>query len=38
MYDLLYVLGTIVFFALMIAYIAGCASLGVVADAPAEDV
>jgi hypothetical protein len=37
MYDLLYILGTIAFFALMVAYIAGCASLGATADAPAED-
>ncbi len=36
MYDLLYVLGTFVFFALMLAYIAGCAALGA-SDAPAED-
>jgi hypothetical protein len=37
MFDLLYVFGTIAFFALMVAYIAGCASLGAVTDAPAED-
>jgi hypothetical protein len=36
MYDLLYIVGTFVFFALMLAYIAGCASLGA-PDAPAED-
>jgi hypothetical protein len=28
MYDLLYVLGTFAFFALMLAYVAGCARLG----------
>ncbi len=38
MHDLLYVLGTIVFFLLMLAYIAGCASLGAVDDVPADDV
>lgn len=37
MYDLLYVIGTFVFFALMLAYVAGCASLGADADTPAED-
>lgn len=37
MYDLLYVLGTIVFFVLMLAYIAGCASLGADASAAPED-
>lgn len=37
MHDLLYILGTIVFFLLMLAYIAGCASLGAVADARADD-
>jgi hypothetical protein len=37
MYDLLYVAGTIIFFALMIAYLAGCQSLGRTVDAPAED-
>ena len=36
MYDLLYVLATFAFFALMLAYIAGCAKLGG-SDAPAED-
>jgi hypothetical protein len=36
MYDLLYVIGTFVFFALMLAYIAGCAKLGA-SDAPSED-
>ena len=36
MYDLLYVSGTFVFFALMLAYIAGCAKLGG-SDAPEED-
>ncbi len=37
MYDLLYICGTIVFFTLMVAYIAGCASLGAGTDADAED-
>jgi hypothetical protein len=36
MLDLLYLTGTLVFFALMLAYIAGCASLGG-ADATAQD-
>jgi len=36
MYDLLYIAGTIVFFALMLAYVAGCRSLGRDADAAAE--
>ena len=36
MYDLLYVIGTLVFFALMLAYVAGCAKLGG-SDAPSED-
>ena len=35
MFDLLYVTGSIAFFALMLAYIAGCASLG--DEAPAQD-
>jgi hypothetical protein len=36
MLDLFYIIGTIVFFALMLAYIAGCASLGG-NDGPAPD-
>ena len=38
LYDLLYVTGTIVFFALMIAYVAGCQSLGRSEDASAQDI
>ncbi len=37
MYDLLYITGTIAFFALMFAYVAGCQSLGRDADAAAEE-
>jgi len=37
MYDLLYIAGTIAFFALMLAYIAGCSTLGRDADAALED-
>ncbi len=32
MIDILYVLGTLAFFALMLAYVAGCARLGRAAD------
>lgn len=37
MYDLLYIAGTIAFFALMLAYIVGCNTLGRRADAALED-
>jgi hypothetical protein len=37
MYDLLYIAGTIAFFALMLAYVAGCESLGRNSDSAAED-
>jgi hypothetical protein len=32
MTDILYILGTLAFFALMLAYVAGCARLGQVTD------
>jgi hypothetical protein len=38
MYDLLYIAGTIVFFALMLAYVAGCQSLGREDDASAQNI
>jgi hypothetical protein len=38
MYDLLYIAGTIAFFALMIAYVAGCTSLGADTESAPEDV
>lgn len=37
MYDLLYIAGTIAFFALMLAYVAGCQALGRDADAAADE-
>jgi hypothetical protein len=37
MYDLLYIAGTIAFFALMIAYLAGCQALGGSDDVPPEN-
>jgi hypothetical protein len=36
MYDVLYVVGTIAFFALMLAYVAGCERLGSSPDAGAS--
>lgn len=36
MLDLVYVLATVAFFALMLAYVRGCAALGRTADAPAD--
>lgn len=37
MYDLLYIAGTVAFFALMLAYVAGCSALARDADAAIED-
>ena len=37
MYDLLYVAGTIVFFALILLYLAGCRALEAHGDTPSED-
>lgn len=37
MYDLLYVAGTIAFFALMLLYLAGCRALAADRDTPPED-
>jgi hypothetical protein len=36
MFDLLYVLGTVAFFALMLAYVAGCARLGQAAEGASQ--
>ena len=36
MLDLIYVLGTLAFFALMLAYVRACAALGTTASAEAE--